>query len=64
REKGADLPAPQLGEMTSKVNESLRSALNIQLTDKTASAVIYAGCGRNAGLEFVGNVADMLAGLR
>lgn len=64
REKGADLPAPQLGEMTSKVNESLRSALNVKLSSKTTGATLFAGVGRSAGLEFVGNVADMLAGLR
>ncbi|MBN1313677.1 MAG: hypothetical protein JXB30_19900 [Anaerolineae bacterium] len=64
REIGVDLPAPRLGAMTSKVNESLRSEIGIQLGNKKTGASIYTGVGRNAGLEFVGNTAEMLAGLR
>lgn len=64
REKGADLAAPQLGQMTSKVNESLRSVLGVALTDKTTGKTLFAGNGRNAGLEFVGNITTMLAGLK
>ena len=64
REKGVDLPAPQLGVMSSKVNESLRSEIGIELNDKKTGASLYKGIGRNAGLEFVGNTAEMLAGLR
>jgi hypothetical protein len=64
REKGVDLPAPQLGAMTSKVNESLRSEIRVQLRDKKTGVSLYQGVGRNAGLEFVGDTAEMLAGLR
>ncbi len=64
REKGVDLPAPQLGTMTSKVNESLSSEISIQLTNKKTGAILYEGIGQNAGLEFVGNTAEMLAGLK
>jgi len=64
RENGVDLPAPQLGVMTSKVNESLHSEIDVRLNNKKTGASLYTGVGRNAGLEFVGNTAEMLAGLR
>ncbi|MFH1523751.1 MAG: tocopherol cyclase family protein [Chloroflexota bacterium] len=64
REKGVNLPAPKLGEMTSKVNESLRSVIDVELHDKRSGKFIFKGAGRNAGLEFVGNTVEMLAGLR
>ena len=64
REKGTDLPAPKHGQMTSKVNESLRSEISISLKDKKTGKSIYQGTGRNAGLEFVGDTAEMLSGLR
>ena len=63
REIGVDLPAPQLGEMTSKVNESLRSEISVELKNKISGAILFKGLGRNAGLEFVGNTAEMIAGL-
>lgn len=64
RETGAVLAAPQLGEMTSKVNESLRSVLHVRLMEKPSGKIIFAGDGRNAGLEFVGDARKMLAGLK
>jgi hypothetical protein len=64
RAEGVDLPAPKLGEMTSKVNESLRSRININLfmKDEKDKILIYHGTGRNAGLEFVGDLDELLKG--
>ncbi|UTB32878.1 MAG: hypothetical protein NKF70_00940 [Methanobacterium sp. ERen5] len=64
RAEGVDLPAPKLGEMTSKVNESLRSKINIKLyrKEKNTNKLLYQGTGRNAGLEFVGNLEELLNG--
>lgn len=66
RTEGVDLPAPSLGEMTAKVNESLNSKINVNFymknKDKTDS--IFSGTGRNAGLEFVGNINELLNGFR
>ncbi len=59
REKGADLPAPSKGTMTSKVNESLRSRIATELIDKKNNTVIFHGTGRNAGLEFVGKTTEL-----
>jgi tocopherol cyclase len=64
RAEGVDLPAPKLGEMTSKVNESLRSKINIELykKDQKQNKLLYKGTGKNAGLEFVGNLEELLKG--
>ncbi len=65
RSKGVDLPAPKLGEMTAKVNESLNSSINVDLLKKKGSGteLIYSGgTGRNAGLEFVGNITELIKG--
>jgi len=66
RSEGVELPAPKLGEMTAKVNESLHSSINVTLLRKNGSGteLIYSGTGRNAGLEFVGNVAELIKGLK
>lgn len=62
REQGADLPAPKFGEMSSKVNESLKSKIKVVLYDKKQNSVIFSDYGRNAGLEFAGNVKVLLEG--
>ncbi len=66
RSEGVELPAPRLGEMTAKVNESLRSSINVSLLRKTGSGtkLIYSGTGKNAGLELVGNVEELTKGLK
>lgn len=64
RDEGVDIPAPKLGEMTAKVNESLRSRINIKLFRKNnqEKLLILSGTGRNAGLEFVGDINELLEG--
>jgi hypothetical protein len=62
REAGTDLPAPSFGEMSSKVNESLKSRIEVRLTDKKSNQVLFSGTGRKAGLEFVGDVKELLRG--
>lgn len=66
RLEGIELPAPRLGDMTAKVNESLHSSINVTLLRKNGPRVehIYSGTGRNAGLEFMGNVAELIKGLK
>jgi hypothetical protein len=66
RAEGIELPAPKMGEMTVKVNESLSSNINVTLFRKNGSSkeLIYSGNGRNAGLEFVGNIAELIKGLK
>lgn len=62
RAEGVDLPAPSLGEMTSKVNESLKSRINLRFYKKNKNELIFSGTGRNAGLEFVGDINELLKG--
>ncbi|MEI7818771.1 MAG: tocopherol cyclase family protein [bacterium] len=66
RAEGIDLPAPKLGEMTAKVNESLKSKIQIELYKKTKTGriEIFSGQGRNAGLEFVGDIKELLKGFK
>ena len=61
RTEGVDLPAPSLGEMTARVNESLKSKIHVKFYKKDGDT-IFSGTGRNAGLEFVGNINELLDG--
>ncbi len=63
RTEGADLPAPSFGEMSSKVNESLNSRVRIVLYGKKEKRVIFMQDGRKAGLEFVGDIKELVKGL-
>ena len=63
RTKGVDLPAPSLGEMTARVNESLNSKIHVKFYKKDGDT-IFSGTGRNAGLEFVGDINELLSGFR
>jgi hypothetical protein len=64
RAEGVDIPAPKLGEMTNTVNESLQSKINIKLFKKenNAKILLFSGTGQNAGLEFVGDLNELLKG--
>ena len=67
RAAGVDLPAPSLGDMTSKVSETLRSRLEVRFAPGgrgTAGERAFAGTGRNAGLEFVGDIDELVKGLK
>ncbi|MEI7542884.1 MAG: tocopherol cyclase family protein [bacterium] len=65
RTQGVDLPAPKLGEMTAKVNESLKSIIKVSFYKKikTGRELIFTGKGRNSGLEFVGDINELLKGI-
>jgi hypothetical protein len=64
RTAGIDLPAPQLGEMTSRVNESLRSNITVgfYMEKPGGNEMIFSGAGRNAGLEFAGDIRELTDG--
>jgi tocopherol cyclase len=67
RTEGVELPAPSFGDMTSKVRESLRSRLTVRFTSGgpgSAGERTFAGTGRNAGLEFVGDIDELVKGLK
>lgn len=62
RTDGLDLPAPSMGEMINRVNESLKSGISVKLIQ--SDVILYSGEGRNAGLEFVGEISELLDGLK
>ena len=66
RIEGVDLPAPSMGEMTSKVNESLKSKINVKFYKRVngSNQLKFSGTGRNAGLEFVGDIGELLSGFK
>jgi hypothetical protein len=66
RLEGVELPVPKLGEMKAKVNESLRSDIYVELLRKNGhrTELIFSGTGRNAGLELVGDIAELVKGLK
>ncbi len=56
--EGAALVSPIQGNMTGKVNESIRAQLQVRLREN--GQLLYEGVGRNAGLEVAGAVERLL----
>jgi hypothetical protein len=63
REQGSSLAVPVFGEMSSKVNEALKSKIFVKFTAKNDNSAVFSGTGRNSGLEFVGDINELLRGL-
>jgi len=61
RAGGATLAAPKMGEMSTKIQETLTSKISISFY--IGDERVYEGTGRNAGLEFVGDTEELLKGL-
>ncbi len=57
--QGAALLSPIQGNMTGKVNESMRAQVRICLREN--GCLLYEGTGRNAGLEVAGAVEQLLS---
>lgn len=65
RRDGVDLKAPLRGEMSGKVNETLKARVGAVLLDRRRPDVpVFSGTGRNAGLELGGDIGVLLAGLK
>jgi tocopherol cyclase len=63
REPGFNLAVPVSGAMSSKVNEALKAKIFVKFTEKKSNVVIFSGTGRNSGLEFVGDIKELLRGI-
>ncbi len=65
RADGVILKAPSFGGMSTKIKESLASKIKVTLGEKNGKehSVLFRGKGINAGLEYVGNIKELLAGL-
>jgi hypothetical protein len=62
RIKGAELAAPKYGQMTSRVNETLKSKIRVSLIENGKE--IFSGEGRNSGLEFNGSIEELIKGVK
>lgn len=62
REAATALASPILGFMDGRIEESMTSTVNVQLTDKKAKRLLLDDVGRNAGLEVAGKFEEVLVG--
>lgn len=53
------LPGPTIEGMKREVHETLRAEIDVRLVERKSGAVIFAGRGRSAGLEVMGDVARL-----
>jgi len=65
RADGAILAAPAFGGMSTKIKASLASGVKVTLGEKKGKErrILFTGTGRNAGLEYVGDIKELVAGL-
>lgn len=59
RAEGARLMAPREGDMSVRIMETLGSSIDLLFSRKKSREIIYSGTGRNAGLEYVGDVREL-----
>lgn len=60
---GAFLAAPRLGGMSVRISENLESVIHVALHEKKGRGLLFTGAGKNAGLEYVGDVDGLIRGL-
>ncbi|HEX2899827.1 MAG TPA: tocopherol cyclase family protein, partial [Bacteroidia bacterium] len=58
RESSGILKAPQAGQMERRISESVNAEIQLRVTDR-AGKLIFKGIGKAAGLEIVGNKAEL-----
>ncbi|MBP8651919.1 MAG: hypothetical protein KBI48_14595, partial [Deltaproteobacteria bacterium] len=63
REEGACLKTPRAGGMTGRINETLNSSISLRLSGKRGGETLYSGVGRRAGLEYAGDVRELISEL-
>jgi tocopherol cyclase len=59
RESSGELKAPQAGKMERRISESVNASIHLRLLDRKGN-LIFEGTGTAAGLEIVGDKADLL----
>ena len=62
RAEGGFLQAPTINGMTHRISESMKSTLDIKLSETLngKSEIIYSDHGRNAGFEIAGDVQRLI----
>lgn len=57
RAEGGLLLGPEREDMHMRVDETLKSSIQVKLTERSSKRVIFEGLGRNAALEVVGDLS-------
>jgi len=62
RAQGGELRSPVLGEMSGRIIESLTAHIHIRFYrfEGNESTLLFSGTGRNAGLEVVGSIRELI----
>lgn len=59
RDSATELVSPILGLMDGRIEESMTSIINVNLTDKRSGKIILNDSGRNGAVEVAGNVREI-----
>lgn len=57
---GTDLKAPLEGLMAGHVHESLKSEIEVKLTERMSGGIVFSGKGTSAGIELHGDIQGLL----
>lgn len=60
RETATALASPILGLMDGRIEESMNSLVEVNLTDRKSGKIIFSDVGRNGGLEVAGKIEEIL----
>ncbi|MCG8308138.1 MAG: hypothetical protein MI975_12155 [Cytophagales bacterium] len=60
RDHATELASPILGVMDGRIEESMTSSIEVELTDKRSKSTIFHDTGRNAGLEVAGKIDEII----
>ncbi len=63
RSKTGMLLSPKMGVMAKQIEESASAVVHICLSDKD-NRIIFEGSGRNSGLEIMGDMSELTAGIK
>jgi len=62
RNSTTSLASPILGLMDGRIEESMTSKVEVKLTERKSSKIIFSDTGRNAGLEVAGKIEEIIIG--
>jgi len=61
RDKATSLASPVRGHMEGRIEESMSSVIDIDLTDMRSGRSVFSGRGRNAAVEVAGKVEEIIS---
>ena len=60
RDHATELASPILGAMDGRIEESMTSTIEVTLFNKKTKKTVFAGIGKNAGLEVAGKIEEII----